>query len=319
MKGNSGSSVSLPYLSGAALEHLSITTKEIFDSIERAIIGQRQGKAWCAPKAVVIPDERYIMATLSVSEDPRIIVTKSLVLNPGNYERGLPLINGVITLLDSDTGRPLVVMDANWVTAKRTAGLSAVAAKHMARPGSTSIAFIGCGVEARNHLEAFACLFPLREIRAFGRGQPNRDALCRFAETRGLRAIASETARDAISSADIVVTSVTYSTEFKPFIDARWMKTGAFATMIDLGIPFYPESIPAFERVFVDDLEQEKKMSKPMVAPELVKGDLTQLVCGDLPGRTSPQERTAFAFRGLAVGDLAVAGLAYQRAIDIGI
>jgi ornithine cyclodeaminase/alanine dehydrogenase len=145
-------------------------------------------------------------------------VTKSLVLNPGNNERGLPLINGIITLIDSDTGRPLVVMDANWVTAKRTAGLSAVAAKRMARPDSTSIAFIGCGVEARSHLEAFAHLFPLREIRAFGRGRPNRDALCRFAETRGLRAIASETARDAIGSADIVVTSVTYSTEFKPFI-----------------------------------------------------------------------------------------------------
>src|SRR5262245_17974755 len=272
MKDNSASSASLPFLSGTALERLSITSEEILDSIERAIIGQRHGKTWCAPKAVVIPDARYIMATLSVSEDPRIIVTKSLVLNPGNNERGLPLINGIITLIDSDTGRPLVVMDANWVTAKRTAGLSAVAAKRMARPDSTSIAFIGCGVEARSHLEAFAHLFPLREIRAFGRGRPNRDALCRFAETRGLRAIASETARDAIGSADIVVTSVTDSTEFKPFVDARWMKAGAFAAMIDLGIPFYPESFPALERIFVDDLEQEKKMSKPIVAPELVKG-----------------------------------------------
>ncbi|HYN00386.1 MAG TPA: ornithine cyclodeaminase family protein [Aestuariivirgaceae bacterium] len=318
MKSNTAPAASLPYLSGSALERLSITTKEILESIERAIVGQRHGKAWCAPKAVVMPDERYIMATLSVSEDPRIVVTKSLVHNPRNRERGLPTINSAITLLDGETGLPLAVMDGNWVTAKRTAGLSAVAAKRMARPDSTSIAFIGCGVEARSHLDAFADLFPLREIRAFGRGQANRDALCRIAETRGLRAIASETAKDAIGSVDIVVTSVTYSPDFKPFVDARWMKAGAFATMTDQTVPWYPESIPTFERILVDDLEQEKKMSKPMVAPELVKGDLTQLVCGDLPGRTSPKERTAFAFRGLAVGDLAVAGLVYQRAIATG-
>jgi ornithine cyclodeaminase/alanine dehydrogenase len=305
---------SLPYLSGSALEGLTITTKEIVRSIEKAIIDQRRGKAWCAPKAVVMPDERYIMATLSVTDEPRIVVTKSLVLNPRNSDRGLASINSIISLIDSETGLPLAVMDGNWVTAKRTAGISAVAAKHMARNDSASIAFIGCGVEARSHLDQFADLFPLREIRAFGRGHANRDALCRIAEARGLKAVASETARDAISSADIVVTSVTYSPNFKPFLDARWMRPGSFATMTDLTAPWFPESMADFDRIVVDDLEQEKKMNKPMVKPELVIGDLTQVVCGDLAGRTSAEEKTAFAFRGLAVGDLAVAGLAYQRA-----
>jgi ornithine cyclodeaminase/alanine dehydrogenase len=316
MKDSIAPRATLPYLSGPRLEGLSITTKEIVDSIEKAIVDQRRGKAWCAPKAVVMPDERYIMATLSVTDEPRIVVTKSLVLNPRNSGRGLASINSLISLIDSETGLPLAVMDGNWVTAKRTAGISAVAAKHMARRDSTIIAFIGCGVEARSHLEAFGELFPLREIRAFGRGHANRDALCRIAEARGLKAVASETARDAISSADIVVTSVTYSPDFKPFLDARWMRSGAFATMTDLAVPWFPESIGSFDRIVVDDLEQEKKMSKPMVSPELVKGDLTQLVCGDLSGRTRPEERTAFAFRGLAVGDLAVAGLAYQRTLD---
>jgi len=205
------------------------------------------------------------------------------------------------------------VVDGNWVTAQRTAGLSAVAAKHLARPDSASFAFIGCGVQARSHLDAFCDIFPLREVRAFGRGTANRDALCRAAEARGLTAVASETARDAIDSADLVVTSVTLLPRVEPFLDARWLKVGSFATMTDLATPWLPEGMAAFERIVIDDLEQEAKMDKPLVAPALVAGDLFGLVCGDFPGRKSAEERTAFVFRGLALGDLALAGLAYRR------
>lgn len=309
------SPASLPYLSHALLERLSITTGEAVDCIERLILEQRHGRVWCAPKAVIYPgDERYIMATLAVADEPRVVATKSLVLNPRNRERGLPVLSSLVTLLDSETGQPLAVMDGNWVTAKRTAGLSAVAAKRLARPESACVGFIGCGLQARSHLDAFCDLFPLREIRAFGRGAANRDALCRAAEARGLKSIACETARAAIGEADIVVTSITLLPNPEPFLDARWLKAGAFATITDLAAPWLPESMAAFERIVIDDLEQEAKMSKPMVAPSLVAGDLSGLVCGDLPGRASAEERSAFVFRGLAIGDLALSGLAYQRA-----
>jgi ornithine cyclodeaminase/alanine dehydrogenase len=88
--------------------------------------------------------------------------------------------------------------------------------------------------------------------------------------------------------------------------------------MADVALPWLRETMPGFDRILVDDLEQEAKMSKPMIKSELVAGDLTGLVWGDVPGRQSAIERTAFAFRGLAVGDLAVAGLAYVRAKMIG-
>ena len=88
--------------------------------------------------------------------------------------------------------------------------------------------------------------------------------------------------------------------------------------MTDLSLPWQPESMSVFERIVIDDLEQEAAMSKPMVAPALVAGDLSGLVCGDMPGRKSAQERTAFVFRGLAIGDLALAGLAYRRATATG-
>jgi ornithine cyclodeaminase/alanine dehydrogenase-like protein (mu-crystallin family) len=305
----------LPYLSSAFLDTLMISTSEVVDEIERQIIGQRQGKVWCAPKAVVLPgDDRYIMATLGVASEPRVLAAKSLVVNPRNAERGLATLNSLISLLDGETGLPLGVVDGNWVTSKRTAGLSAVAAKRLARSDSSSAAFVGCGVQARGHLEALADLFPLREIRAFGRGTRNRDALCQLAVSRGMKAIQCDTGKAAVDGADIVVTTVTLIPEPVPFLDARWLKAGSFAIMADLALPWLQETMPCFNRIVVDDLEQEAKVSKPMIKSELVAGDLTGLVCGDVPSRQSAIERTAFAFRGLAIGDLAVAGLAYVRA-----
>jgi ornithine cyclodeaminase/alanine dehydrogenase len=314
------SPATLPYLSTEVLDDLSITTEEVVAAVEQVILGQRRGKVWSAPKAVVTPgDDRYIMATLAVTDDPPVVATKSLVLNPHNPERGLPAINSIVSLIHGETGLPLAIVDGNWVTAWRTAGLSAVAAKRMARPDSAVIAFIGCGVQAHSHLDVFRDLFPLREIRAFGRGAANRDALCRAAEAHGLKATASKSAKEAIADADIVVTSVTLLPAPEPFLDARWLKAGCFVTMTDLAAPWLAEGMGALQRIVIDDLEQETKMSKPLVAPALVAGDLFGLVGGELPGRKNADERTAFVFRGLAVGDLALAALAYRRAKTKGI
>jgi len=315
MNDRTGSATTVPYLSRSVLERLAITTHEAVDSIEQLILGQRRGQVWCAPKVVVLPgDDRYIMATLAVADEPRVVATKSLVLNPRNRDRGISVINSLVTLLDSETGLPLAIVEGNWVTARRTAGLSAIAAKRLARSDSASIAFIGCGVEARSHLDAFCDLFPVREIRAFGRGTENRDALCRIAEARDLAAIASKTAQEAVEGADLIVTSVTLVPNLAPFLDARWLKPGAFLTSTDLALPWVAEGMGAFQRIVIDDLEQEAKMSKPMIPPALVVGDLSGLVSGEIAGRAGAEERTAFVFRGLAVGDLALAALAYRRA-----
>jgi len=119
---------------------------------------------------------------------------------------------------------------------------------------------------------------------------------------------------EAVTGADLVITSVTFSPQLVPFLDARWVKSGAFATVTDLAAPWLPEGMSAFNRIVIDDLEQEAQMPKPLVSRDLVAGDLTGLVNGAIAGRQSDDETTAFVFRGLGLGDLAVAALAYQRA-----
>ncbi|MDV6344495.1 ornithine cyclodeaminase family protein [Nitrosomonas sp. Is37] len=306
---------SLLYLSHKTLESLALTTKDIIESIEYLLHGRRQSQVWNAPKAVITPpDGRYMMATLSAADDPPFLAVKSLILNPRNREHGLPDINSLVTLLDSNTGLPLAVMDGNWITAVRTAGLSAVAARQLAKSDASTAAFIGCGVQARSHLQAFSELFPLKEIRVFGRGSANREALCQAAEKLGLLAVASKSAREAVSDADLIISTVTLSPELVPFLDACWLKPGAFVTAVDLAASWLKNGMPTFDRIIIDDIEQEAQMSTPLVDPELVSGDLTGLVNGDIAGRCSDDEKTAFIFRGLALGDLALAALAYQRA-----
>ena len=303
------------YLSDTDLAALGITPAEIVAAIEKAVLQQAKQQLWAAPKVAVLPgDGRYMMATLAVSDDPPIVAVKSVMVSPDNAARNLPGINGAIMLLDSQTGLLKCVMGANWVTAMRTAGLSAVMAKRLASPDAKSVAFVGTGVQARSHLEAFSALFPLQKIHIFGRGQANIDLLAQDAKTRGLDAETFDTPKAALEDADIIVSSITLSYDTAPFLDARWLKTGAFATITDLAIPWIDDSMDAFATLFVDDREQEKTMEKPLVDPALIKGDLQSLVANKTPASYDPNKRAAFVFRGLAIGDLAVAGLAYGRA-----
>ena len=224
-----------------------------------------------------------------------------------------PQINGLVTMLDSETGLPAAILDGNWITEVRTAGLSAVAATYMANPESAVAAFVGCGVQARSHLRAFADMFELERIKVFGRGRANIEALCGLAGDLGLESEVCESGKDAVEGADLVITSVTYSASLEPFLDASWLAPGCFAAVTDLAAPWIKESFTAFDQLAIDDVEQEAALPNKLAPPECVMGDLAGLVLGKFKGRNSAEERTAFIFRGHALGDLALSVLAYQR------
>jgi len=314
---------SFVYLSDDDLSTLGITTEEVLDATEAAIRGREEGSVWAAPKATILPpDGRYMMAALAAMSDPPLLANKTVLLNPRNPERGLPQINGLISLLNADTGLPVAVLDANWITGIRTAGASAVAARYMARKESSVIAFIGCGVQAHSHLELFSDMFPIARIKTFSRGRPRQEILCAAAAEKGISGDICDTAHDAVSDADIIVTSitVTYDPDFKPFLDANWMKPGAFAAVTDLGVPWIQDTLSVLDRVIIDDLEQEATMDKKVAPAEVVQGDLAGVVMGRATGRTDgpagDNERTAFMFRGVPLGDLALSALCYRKAME---
>ena len=305
----------IPILSADDLASLDIATEDVVDMIAKLIRGRAEGAVWSAPKASLpVPDGRYIMATVAAADDPPFLAVKSLLLNPRNPGHGQPLMNSIITLQDSETGLPVAVLDGNWVTAVRTAALSALAARYMARADSQSIAFIGSGVQAQSHLKAFSDLYPLKSVRIFGRGRANIDALCARAGQLGLQCHVAETPQDAISAADIIVSSVTREPGAEPFIEAGSIKPGAYAALTDLARPWHAAGLAGLDRIIIDDRAQEAQMKDPMVADDVVAGDLAELVLGTVPGRANDGDRNAFIFRGYALGDFALAALAYQRA-----
>ena len=276
---------------------------------------KRDGALHTSPKSAILPgDGRYIMSTLAVGDYAGLTVLKAVTVSPDNPARGLPSITGAIMALDSQTGELVAVLGADWVTAVRTAGLSAVAARRMANPEARSVAFVGCGVQAHSHLAAFAEMFPLEEVRAFGRGAANRDKLCETARNMGLEAVATDDPEVALAGSGLIVTSVTLDYSIKPFLNADWMRPGSFAAITDLSIPWHPEPLSRLDAVIVDDLEQEAASEKKLVDPARVAGDLTGLVAAEVAVGFDPAKRSAFAFRGIALGDFAATALALEKA-----
>lgn len=295
-----------------ALANLGITNAEIVEAIEDVLRAAREGQISAAPKSSVIaPDGRYMMATLSASDQMGVIVVKSVMVNDRNKAAGRPGINGGIMLLDAETGALRAVFGANWVTAVRTAGLSAVAAKRLANPASETLGLIGTGVQAESHLRAFHDIFPLSHVCAFGRGTSGIEKIENVAKELGLSFTQAD-AKTVLERSDIVVSSVTLDYSIEPFLDANWLKPGAFAAITDLGIPWKQSGQTRFDRVFVDDLAQEKSMEKKMVSPGLITGELADLVVDG--AQYDPTGPSAFIFRGIALGDLAVASLALHKA-----
>lgn len=302
------------YLSDDALEAMDIAPADIGDAIEAALIEKAEGRLHVSPKSALLPGGgRYMMSTLAVGD---VTVVKQVTVSPDNPTAGLPAINGAIMVLDAQTGLLKAVMGANWITAHRTAALSAVAARRLADPASSTIAFVGCGVQAQSHLRALSALFPLRTVLGIGRTQATVNGFLDHARALGFDA-EQAAPKDALEAADIVVSSITLNYETEPFLSASWLKPNAFAAITDLCIPWEPAGMGRFGTVVVDDMEQERSSEKPMLDPSLIAGDLTDLVTGTVTGRT-PDRPAAFAFRGIALGDYAAAKLALRKAEETG-
>ena len=308
------------YFSKQDMECLSINSIDIIDSIQALCIGLDEGWVHAAPKnSLALEDGRFYMTTLAAVAPPGFMATKSLGLSGKNSGRGLDSIAAITILFDSETGHPVAIMDGNWITAKRTAAISALAARFMARKNIEIAAFIGCGVQACSHLEIFSDLYPIREIHILGRGLSNQIQLKQIAEARSVRTIIAESGAEAIKHADLIVTSIPDLPNMTPFLSAYDVKAGAFITMVDLARSWIPETLDQFDCIIIDDKAQEANMKSPMLNLELVNGDLRDLITGLITVSNSPNECSAFAFRGLAIGDLALARLAYESACAAGL
>jgi ornithine cyclodeaminase/alanine dehydrogenase len=240
---------------------------------------------------------------------------------PANQARGLPYITGLLVLNDVETGLPYAVMDCSWITAYRTAAASALSARYLARPGSSRLGVLACGVQGRSHVEAFASLFPIARVYAY---DIRRDVQQRFvAEVRDrfrLDVVGVDHPRDAVAAADIVVTSGPILKHPSPAIEAGWLPRGAFASAVDFDSYWSGPALAEFDRVTTDDHAQfryYKAVGYFQQTPD-PGADLGEIVAGLRPGRQRDDERTLAVNLGLALDDMAVAPAIYRRAREMG-
>jgi alanine dehydrogenase len=262
--------------------------------------------------------------------EPPALGTKLVTVFGSNTAQGLPTHLATIVLLDPRTGELLALLDGRYITEARTAAVSAVSARLLARDEARTLALIGSGVQARSHLEALSRVRPFTEIRVWS---PNADRRAAFAWEMAAgrhtqaRISPASSAREAVDGADIVVLA---TSSREAVIRSEWIADGTHICAVGACRPDQRETDTALmqrARIIVDSTAGAVTEAGDIVLPmkegafdaSHIAGELGEVAAGRLAGRTSAKEVTVFKSLGMAVEDVAAAHLAYTRAAGRGL
>jgi len=262
----------------------------------------------------------YVLMPCAVGPT-RVLGAKVASIFNGNTARGLPAISGLYLLAEYDTGRPLAVMDAAYMTAVRTAAATAVATRALARPDAASIGLFGTGTQAEFHVRGLAHLLPALPLRVFGTSPEKAE---RFAKRMSTVAARIEPARSADEAAgcDIVVVATSATS---PVFDGRALRRGAHVNSVGTHAPkareIDSETVArsrvigdSREAVFAEDGDILIPIEEGRIGRDHVVAELGEVLAGKKPGRTSRDEITLFKSNGVAFQDAVTAKIAYERA-----
>jgi ornithine cyclodeaminase/alanine dehydrogenase-like protein (mu-crystallin family) len=299
---------SLPVLGHDAVL-AAVSERQAIALVREALVSFHRGD-WTMPPKVYLLSPPYGDFRAMPALGDGLASLKWITSFPGNPERGLPAVTGVICLSDATTGEPLMLLDARAVTALRTGAVAAVAAQALARPAARTVGIIGCGLHG-----AWAA----RCLAAAGYGP----GVCHDPRPEAAAALAAELdwdpgSRDQALRCELV-TCVTPGTEI--VVDAGDLRPGLHLNMLGADGPGKSEaSVGAVAScaLFCDEWEQASHGGELTAAIDagLVSRDrVTELggvLAGDAPGRPGPDSVTLFDSTGLAIQDLAVASAALE-------
>ena len=299
-----------------------LTMSELIDAMETALIAFSAGRVAQPVRTVMeIRDRAFFGLMPAYDSDASLLGAKLVTVVLNNAAKGLPSHQGIIVLFDAATGALLAVTDGRYITEARTAAVSAVSVRHMARTDASVLAIIGSGVQAHSHLEALPLVRDFREIRAWS---PNAARLQQFAAGRNVKPC--ESAESAVRDADVVVLATASST---PVIDNAWVAPGAHVIAVGACRPTQRETDPrlvARALVVVDSRDAAMQeagdillaIEEGLISAGHVHAELGEVASGAKPGRQHAGQITLFKSLGLAIEDVVAAGLAYRRALAAG-
>ncbi len=258
---------------------------------------------------------------------PRVMGLKVVTVMPGNHGTEYDSHQGAVMIFEVEHGRPLAIIDATSITAIRTAAVSGVATRALAREDAGDLAILGSGVQAVSHLDAMNTVRPLRRVRVWSR-DPGRsgDFAERGAARHGLRIEVSGSARAAVEGADLICTT---TTSREPVLEGAWLLPGVHINAVGACVPAAREldtTAVAGARLYVDRRESALNEAGDFIIPRAegafgddhIVGELGEVLIGKVAGRRSPTERTLFKSLGIAVEDLAAAHHIWRKAEALG-
>lgn len=311
------------YLSRKDVEAIGLPMSEIVEALDRMFQEKGEGRVEMPPKpGIHTRKDAFIHAMPAYIPSLESAGLKWVSGYPENPERGLPYISGLLVLNDPDTGIPSAVMDATWITGQRTGAATAVAAKYLARKDSSSVGIVACGVQGRSNLEALACLFDIKTVKAYDLYPEVAERYAAGMSDRLSLDIEVVTdLKDAVSGLDLVVTSGPIMKNPDPLIEPDWLSEGSFASPVDFDSYWQGDALRQVEKLATDDLSQMEYYRDVGYFQDTPTpyADLGEIAAGKKPGRNSEHERTMSMNLGLALDDMATAILIYREAKKQGI
>jgi len=315
---------------GNADVHALLDMPGLIGAMERALQEVSRGAAAMPARSVLpLPRADGVLAWMpAVLEGEALFGGKAITVYPENRTRGVHAHQGVVLLFSPADGALRAILDADAVTARRTAAVSAVATRALALPGAGDLALIGCGPQSAAHLEAIAHVRDLRRVRFCSRDPRHAEDFARRMAGRvgcGVEAVADP--EQAIRGADIVCT---LTDARSPVLQGSWLRSGAHVNAVGASVPGFreiAEDAVRRARIYVDALEpclaQADDLRLPIADGSLdraaVLGEIGDVTLGRLAGRTSSEDVTLFESVGLAAEDVAAACYAVERAEARGI
>jgi ornithine cyclodeaminase/alanine dehydrogenase-like protein (mu-crystallin family) len=297
---------------------------ECVELMEAVLADLARGSVWQPLRFVVRPPEEPSLMGLMPAHRSAPSASyglKVVCIFPSNAERGLDLHQGGVLLFDGETGALRAIVDASAVTATRTAAVSAVATRLLARKDARRLAILGSGVQARSHLEAMAVAREFEVARVWSRTPAHAGAFAAEAEAP-FPVEAAATAEEALREADVVVTATSSS---EPIVRRGWLALGAHVNAVGSSIPTAREldaDTVAAAALFADARESMVNEGgdylfaarEAGIGPDHIRAELGEILIGSKDGRRSDDELTVFKSLGLAAEDLAAAEHVYARA-----
>jgi len=306
-------------LNGEAVAR-TLPMAECLVAMEEALAGLARGTYWQPPRQQLrregVPSLVGMMPAYHAGPQP-LWGFKHIIVAPDNHRRGLNVHQGAVLLNDAETGQLVALLDATVLTAIRTAAVSALATRTLARPDAAHVAIVGTGVQARSHVEALRLVLPGAHITIAGRSYEKSR---RLALELGVEAAAS--IADAARRADVICTTTASRT---PILLRQWVRPGCHVNAIGSSDPTAREidgTLVSASEFFIDSRTQMQvecgeyllAVEEGSLDPQKPCPELGEVLIKRHPGRSTAEAITVFKSLGLAVEDLAAAEVAVRRA-----